>query len=102
MQGCFYFYEGYLMEKVIFFVCVMKVFGVEVLIVINVVGGVNIEFCVGDLMIIIDYINFMGINLLIGLNEVDFGVRFLDMFLVYDKDFFSLVEKIVKDFNILI
>lgn len=65
----------------------MKEIGVEMLIVMNVVGGVNEFFNLGDLMIIFDYINNFGINFLIGFNDFDFGVRFLDMLIVYCKDF---------------
>lgn len=62
----------------------MKEFGVEVFVVMNVVGGVNELYFVGDLMLIFDYINFIGMNLFIGLNDEYFGLCFLDMFEVYN------------------
>ena len=41
---------------------VMKALGVETLLVTNACGGVNLDFQVGDLMVIDDHINFMGAN----------------------------------------
>lgn len=39
----------------------MKVLGVIIIFLINVVGGINLEFNVGDMMIIRDYIDFFGL-----------------------------------------
>lgn len=78
----------------------MKELGVEIFIVINVVGGVNKEFKVGDLMFIRDYINFSGSNLLVGKNDDRFGVRFLDMLDVYFFKYVDVVKNCVKECNI--
>lgn len=82
MQGRLHFYEGYPMEKVILPVRVMKKMGVEKLIVTNAAGGINKDFSVGDIMMITDHINFMGINPLVGKND-DIGTRFPDMTYAY-------------------
>lgn len=70
----------------------MKELGVEIVVVINVVGGVNILFELGDFMLILDYINFMGMNLLIGLNDFEMGVCFFDMFILYIVEFCEMVK----------
>ena len=72
------------MSDIIFPVRVMKILGVETLIVTNAAGGVNLNFNVGDLMLIEDHINFMGRNPLIGPNIPEFGLRFCDMSYTYN------------------
>lgn len=61
----------------------MKLLGVKTLILTNAAGGINRMLCPGDLMIIRDHINFMGVNPLIGINDERFGPRFPDMTNVY-------------------
>ena len=66
MEGRFHFYEGYSPEQVAYPVRVLKLLGVENLILSNAAGGVNPNFEVGDLMIIKDHISLFSINPLIG------------------------------------
>lgn len=101
MQGRFHHYEGYSMDKVTFPVRVMKLLGVEKLIVTNAAGGVNKEFTPGDLMLITDHINFMS-NPLIGANDERFGPRFPDMSSAYDKEFQQVARTVAADLNIAI
>ncbi len=83
MQGRIHLYEGYPVENVVMPIRVMKMMGVKKLIVTNAAGGINESFDVGDIMVIIDHINFTGKNCLIGKNDDNFGCRFPDMSFAY-------------------
>lgn len=90
MAGRFHFYEGYSAQQVVYPIRVMRMLGVETLLLSNAAGGVNPGFSVGDLMIITDHISLFTINPLIGKNEEALGTRFPDMSEPYSK---SLIEK---------
>jgi len=100
MQGRLHYYEGNTIQDVVYPVRVMKLLGIEKLIVTNAAGGVNTSFTPGDLMIIADHLNLLGNNPLIGKNNDEFGPRFLDMSYAYDKSFVALAEKTAKELNI--
>ncbi|MFA8300100.1 MAG: purine-nucleoside phosphorylase [Hyphomicrobiales bacterium] len=85
MLGRFHYYEGYSMEEIVFPIRVMKVLGVESLIVSNAAGGMNPKFNVGDVMLITDHINLLASNPLIGNNEDSLGPRFPNLNDAYDK-----------------
>lgn len=100
MQGRFHYYEGHPMKTVILPIRVMKVLGAHTLIVTNAAGGVNKNFKPGDLMIIEDHINGLGVNPLIGENINELGPRFPDMSFAYDNNCIKLAEKIAKELKI--
>jgi len=100
MQGRFHYYEGYSYNEVTFPVRVMKLIGVETLIVTNACGAVNESFKPGDLMIITDQINFSGNNPLIGANLKEFGPRFPDLSNAYTKELVAKTKEIAKTLNI--
>ncbi len=100
MQGRLHYYEGHPMKDIIFPVRVMKLLGVETLILTNAAGGINREFQVGDLMLIEDHINFQGTNPLIGPNDEQFGPRFCDMSYTYTPALRNLAKQVAKQLNI--
>ncbi len=51
-SGRFHFYEGYGFDKTVLPVQLAHAFGVDTLIISNAAGGINLDFRVGDLMII--------------------------------------------------
>jgi purine-nucleoside phosphorylase len=79
MQGRFHFYEGYSMQQITLPVRVMKILGVEQLLISNAAGNMNLKWKKGDLMLIDDHINLLPDNPLRGPNYEKFGPRFPDM-----------------------
>lgn len=79
LEGRFHFYEGYSMKEVCYPFYVLKLLGVEQVVLTNACGGINRSFTPGTLMLITDFINMMGTNPLIGPNDERFGPRFPDM-----------------------
>lgn len=100
MQGRFHFYEGYDLNQVTFPVRVMKLLGIERLIVSNASGGVNPDYEIGEIMILNDHINLFPGNPLIGKNLDDFGPRFPDMSDAYDTSMIDMAVTIAKENNI--
>lgn len=102
MAGRFHFYEGYPAAEVAFPIRVMKLLGIETLLISNAAGGVNTGFKVGDLMIITDHISFATVNPLIGKNEEAFGPRFPDMSEPYAKELIQKAREIAGQLNITV
>lgn len=97
MEGRFHAYEGYGASEVTYPVRIMRALGAEVLVVSNAAGGLNPAFAAGDLMVIADHINLMGINPLLGPNDDRLGVRFPDMSAPYDEKLMALAERIARE-----
>lgn len=100
MQGRFHYYEGFTMKELTFPTYVMKLLGVEKLIVTNACGGINKSFAPGDLMLITDFINMLGNNSLIGPNDERFGPRFPDMSEPFPLAFRSKAEAVANELGI--
>ncbi|MBU3743318.1 MAG: purine-nucleoside phosphorylase [Sediminibacterium sp.] len=94
MSGRFHFYEGYTPQQVAYPVRVMRMLGVQTLLLSNAAGGVHPDFNVGDLMIIRDHISFFQVNPLLGKNEEALGTRFPDMSEPYSKELIHRVKTI--------
>jgi len=100
MQGRFHYYEGWEMQEVTFPIRIMKLLGIDKILVSNASGGVNPVFEVGDIMIITDHINMMPEHPLRGENEDRFGPRFVDMHEPYSWKMIELMRTIALESNI--
>lgn len=100
MQGRVHYYEGYSMGQVTLPVRVMQRLGLEIMIVTNAAGGVNPDFIPGDVMLITDQLNLMGmsgLNPLMGPNLDEIGPRFPDMSQAYDKKLGSIARTVASE-----
>lgn len=99
MQGRFHPYEGYDAWKIGLPIRVMKLLGIETVVITNAAGGINRSFNVGDFMIVKDHLSFPGLggyNPLIGPNDDKFGPRFPALSNIYDKDLRALMRDTCK------
>lgn len=103
MQGRVHFYEGYSPNQITFPIRVMKLLGIETLVVTNAAGGINRNFNAGELMLIDDHINFLGMggnHPLCGPNYDQFGPRFPDMSQAYDRNLKQKTRDKAKELGI--
>ncbi len=97
LQGRSHYYEGLSAREITFPVRVLKQLGVQILILTNAAGGMNDQFRPGDLMLIRDHLNLVGLaghNPLRGPNDERFGPRFPDMTTPYDLDLRQLAHDV--------
>ncbi len=96
MQGRIHLYEGIDPEDLAVPVRVLKLLGIEILLVTNAAGSFHEEVGPGRLMLLTDHINMTGRNPLVGENDERFGPRFFSMEEAYDpilRDHFKAVAK---------
>ncbi|HHW48925.1 MAG TPA: purine-nucleoside phosphorylase [Clostridiaceae bacterium] len=100
MKGRFHYYEGYDVSRVVFYVWVFRLLGINNLLITNAAGGINKEFKPGDLMLIRDHISFFAPSPLRGENLNEFGERFPDMTEVYSRKLIELARKVARELHI--
>jgi purine-nucleoside phosphorylase len=103
MQGRIHFYEGYSMSQITLPVRVMLRLGLEMMFVTNAAGGVNPDFAPGEVMLITDNLNLIGMmggNPLMGPNIDELGPRFPDMSQAYDRKLMELARQVASQENI--
>ena len=100
MQGRFHYYEGYSAKEITFPVRVMKLLGIEKLLISNACGGLRATQNIGELMVLTDHINLHPDNPLRGSNLDEFGPRFPDMSEPYDRKMIAQALEIAKAHDI--
>jgi purine-nucleoside phosphorylase len=97
MKGRVHYYEGYSMEDVVLPIRLMKLMGIEKLLLTNASGGINPAFQAGDFMMIRDQISNFVPSPLIGENVTELGLRFPDMSCIYDLELCDLIRNTAKE-----
>ncbi len=97
MLGRFHYYEGYTGAEITFPIRVMKLLGIEKLLISNAAGTVNPNFKKGTLMLIDDHINMIPDNPLRGKNLDELGPRFPDMSQPYDREMNQMLKDIALE-----
>jgi len=91
LKGRVHLYEGISPQYIKTYIRTLKCLGCEYFIATNASGSLNEDMAPGEIMMITDHINFMPINPLVGLNDEEFGPRFLPV----DKAYHPEVQELL-------
>ena len=97
LNGRAHYYEGHSMKDVAFPVRVLRALGVRTLVITSAAGGLNPLYQAADLVLVVDHINLMGDNPLIGPNEDSLGPRFPDMSEPYSQELIALARDTARE-----
>ncbi len=100
LSGRIHMYEGYNETETSFFIRIAKRLGAKNVLLTNASGGINQEFTPGDIMLIDDHITMFVRSPLIGENIEEFGPRFPDMGVVYDRELKEIILSAAKKYGI--
>jgi len=100
MQGRFHYYEGYSQQQITFPIRIMKLLGIQCLLLSNAAGALNKQFKKGSLMLLDDHINMLPDNPLRGKNLDELGPRFPDMSQPYSAQLNEQFMRIAERENI--
>jgi purine-nucleoside phosphorylase len=100
LAGRAHLYEGYSAQQVTFGMRELARRGVTSVVLTNAAGGVNFAYKPGDLALITDHINLMGVNPLTGPNDDALGPRFPDMSEAYSREYREIAKDAAADLGI--
>ncbi|MBP5787094.1 MAG: purine-nucleoside phosphorylase [Kiritimatiellae bacterium] len=99
-QGRRHYYEGVGWDTVAIPTFLAKACGASALFLTNAAGGTNPDWRPGDLMVIDDHINMMGVTPLLGRHDPFWGPRFPDQSRVYDRGLRALLDRAAASVSI--
>ena len=99
MQGRFHYYEGFSFEVLTLPIRVMKLLGVESLLLSNACGSMNPDIRKTSLMLLDDHIDLLPGNPLVGTNYKEMGPRFPDMSEPYSKVLNDKIKEAAAETN---
>ncbi|XP_018319331.1 purine nucleoside phosphorylase [Agrilus planipennis] len=95
MQGRAHYHDGYPLWKCTIPVRVMQGLGITHLIITNAVGAINPNYEVGDILIVKDHLDLMGLtgtSPISGLDDDRLGPKFLTVTDAYDKEMIKVAK----------
>ena len=93
-RGRAHYYEGNTIDDVSFATRMFALLEIPTLIVTNASGAINPDFQAGDLVLLTDHINMLGVNPLRGANIEELGPRFPDMSAAYTPEMRALAQAV--------
>lgn len=100
LQGRVHFFEGITPDKVKILIRTLHLLGCTSLIITNSSGSIRSDVGPGELMLITDHINFQPGNPLVGINDEEFGPRFVSMDNAYDHDLRLRIMNVAEQLKI--
>ena len=100
LAGRAHLYEGYTPQQVVYAIRALDRLGVNALILTNAAGALNPQLKPGQLALISDHINLLGVNPLTGPNDEALGPRFPDMSEAYSKRYREVAREAAKTLGI--
>lgn len=100
MQGRVHYYEGVNPQDLALPVRMLRLLGIEILLLTNAAGSFKKKMGPGSLMMIKDHINFTALNPLVGANDDEFGPRFFSMEDAYDPTLRQHLAAVAKELGI--
>ncbi len=102
MSGRNHIYEGYTASQVAYPIYVLNRLGVEKLILTNAAGAVNQRYAPGDLMLITDHLNLMGVTPVNQDYVQETGRRFFDMSKTYSPELIRRAESVALELGVML
>lgn len=100
LQGRAHYYEGYTNTTIKTLIRTLKLIGCETLIVTNAAGSLDPDMPPASIMILTDHINFQFQNPLVGLNDAEFGERFIPLNDAYTPALRNLMQATADDLEL--